>query len=63
MEAIGEISTRVTTNSDPKASASSEGNGLSERIRRWLTQESLLNPFRIRKKPIRDERNKWFQSS
>lgn len=44
MEVISEISTRVTANSDPKVSASSEGNVLSERIRRWLTQKSLLNP-------------------
>jgi hypothetical protein len=33
---------RVTTNSDPKAGASSEGNVLFERLRERLTEESFV---------------------
>jgi hypothetical protein len=47
---MSESSTKVTTNSDPKAGASSEGNVLSERIRGWQTEESLPNPFGVAKK-------------
>lgn len=52
MEAISEISTKVTTNSDPKTGASSEGDVLSERIRGCLTEGSLLNPFGIEKRIV-----------
>ncbi len=43
---------RETTNSDPKAGASSEGNVLLERLRERLTEESLLNPFGIEKRQV-----------
>jgi len=39
---MSETSMRETTDSDPKAGASSEGNVLLERLRERLTEESLL---------------------
>ena len=44
---MSETSMRVTTNSDPKAGTSSEGNVLLERLRERLTEESLLDGARF----------------
>ena len=49
---MSETSIRVTTNSDPKAGASSEGNVLLERLCERLTEESFLNPFGIEKRQV-----------